>query len=122
MASIKFYLQSTKSPAGIYVRLRDGKAIDAKAKTKYSINPSDWSAKKGQPKKNDADPKSLSNKLKDLDADLLKHYTNSIGKELINSEWLKRFIHPATKELQITEKLLEYFDYYVKCKGNELSG
>ncbi len=48
MATIHFYLQSKKNPAGIYVRLREGRSIDAKAKTKYAVNPEDWSTSKGQ--------------------------------------------------------------------------
>lgn len=44
----KFFLQSENSPAGIYIRLREGRFIDAKAKTKYVINPINWSNTKGQ--------------------------------------------------------------------------
>ena len=46
MPTIKFYIQSDKKPAGIYVRLREGRNIDAKAKTNYAINPLDWNNKK----------------------------------------------------------------------------
>ncbi|HXB42363.1 MAG TPA: phage integrase SAM-like domain-containing protein [Bacteroidia bacterium] len=52
---------------------------------------------------------------------LLTHYNDNIGKAIINSQWLKEFIHPAPKQAQITEKLLEYFEYYIKCKKNELT-
>ena len=37
--AISFYLQSKKNPAPIYVRIREGVSIDAKAKTNFSINP-----------------------------------------------------------------------------------
>jgi len=47
MATIKFFIQSKRNPAGIYVRLKEGRNIDAKAKTKFSINCEDWSTKKG---------------------------------------------------------------------------
>ena len=50
MATIKFYLQSKKNPAGIYVRLREGRNIDAKAKTNFVLNPSDWNLTKERPK------------------------------------------------------------------------
>ena len=50
MATIKFYLQSKKNPAGIYVRLREGRSIDAKTKTNFVINPSDWNLTKERPK------------------------------------------------------------------------
>ena len=44
------FIQSKNNPAGIYVRLKEGQLIDAKAKSKYLINPENWSAIKGQPK------------------------------------------------------------------------
>lgn len=49
MATINFYIQSKKNPAGIYVRLREGRKIDAKAKTNFLINPSDWNPIKQRP-------------------------------------------------------------------------
>jgi hypothetical protein len=42
MASINLLLQSKKNPAVIYIRLRDGKALDIKGKTNYHINPANW--------------------------------------------------------------------------------
>ena len=48
MARVKYFIQTTKSPAKIYIRLRDGRKIDAKAKTNFVINPSDWNEAKGQ--------------------------------------------------------------------------
>ncbi len=122
MATIKFYLQSKNNPAGIYIRLRDGVTVDAKAKTKYSIDPTDWSDKKGQPKNlKDAVFKKLNEDLKNKEKELLAHYNNSVGKTVIDSSWLKLFIHPAPKETQVTENLVEYFDYYIKCKENEIT-
>lgn len=49
MATINFYIQTQHNPAGIYVRLRDGRKIDAKAKTNYVVNPKNWSIKKDNP-------------------------------------------------------------------------
>ena len=48
--SINYFIQSKKNPAPIYVRIRENNGIDAKARTKYTINPKDWSSTKGQPK------------------------------------------------------------------------
>jgi len=39
MATINLLIQSSKNPATIYIRLRDGKKIDLKAKTNFLINP-----------------------------------------------------------------------------------
>ena len=49
MATIKFLIQSKNNPAGIYVRLKEGRLIDIKAKTKLIIDPKDWSNSKGRP-------------------------------------------------------------------------
>lgn len=113
MATIKFYLQSKKNPAGIYVRLREGRAIDAKSKTKFVINPSDWSTAKEQPKNlKDEGFKKLNSDLINFKADLLKHYNKSVNNSIINSNWLKNFITPSAKQGDIPTKLVEYFDYY----------
>ena len=122
MASIKFYIQSKNNPAGIYVRLREGVQIDAKAKTIYSINPSDWSASKGQPKNlKDESFKKLNANLEKFRTKLLHHFNDCVGKGPINSEWLKDFISPKQQLNQAPTKLLDYFDYYALQKKNEIS-
>lgn len=121
MATIKYYLQSKNNPAGIYVRLREGVNIDAKAKTKFAINPKDWSITKGQPKNlKDESFKKLNEDLTTLSTDLLNHYNSSIGKNEINSQWLKDFINPVQKADSIPNKLIEYFDYYSRHKKSSL--
>ena len=113
MATIKFFLQSKNNPAGIYVRLREGVNIDAKAKTKFAINPIDWSDKKGQPKNlNDSGFKKLNSDLTKFRNDLLNHYNNNIGKTTINTQWLKDIINPPQQVGTIPTKLVSYFDYY----------
>jgi len=121
MATIKFFIQSKNNPAGIYVRLREGRKIDAKAKTKYAINPNDWSAIKGQPKNlKDESFKKLNEDLTALSTKLLNHYNSSINKLAINSHWLKDFIEPPQQAGSIPEKLLDYFDYYALHKKSTL--
>ncbi len=121
MATIKFYIQSEKSPAGIYVRLRDGRKIDAKAKTNFAINPQYWSNTKGQPKNlKEANFKQLNEDLIKSSADLLNHFNKSNGKHEINSEWLKEFINPSKQPETIPTKLVEYFDYYALHKRSTL--
>ena len=51
MASIYLLLQSKKSPAVIYVRLRDGRTLDIKAKTNYHIDPANWDEAEQRPTK-----------------------------------------------------------------------
>jgi len=123
MATIKFIIQSKKSPAGIYVRLREGRNIDAKAKTNFAINPQDWSNTKGQPKNlKEANFKQLNEDLIKLSADLLSHYNQSNGTQEINSDWLKDFINPKIEEstAMIPRKLVDYVQYYTKHKKNAI--
>ncbi len=122
MATIKFFIQSKNNPSGIYVRLREGhNTIDAKAKTNYVINPGDWSTKKGQPTNlKTAAYKSLHNELTKLRTDLLEHYNSSVGKCLINSQWLKDFINPPKQVETSPNKLVTYIDYYTLHKRNAI--
>ena len=120
MATIKYFIQTAKNPAKIYIRLRDGRKVDAKAKTNFVINPSDWNDIKGQPKNlKDANFKKLNEDLIKLSADLLSHYNKSNGTKEINSEWLKDFINPKAIET-IPTKLVDYFDYYAMHKKSTL--
>ncbi len=122
MATIKFFIQSKNNPAGIYVRLKEGRLIDAKAKSKYLINPENWSSTKGQPKNlKDAESKKLNQELQELHNSLLNHYNKSIG-EPINSLWLKQFLNPkdTPATTAIPKSLLKYFDYYILHKANQV--
>ena len=120
MATTNFFIQTTKNPAKIYIRFRDGRKIDAKAKTNFAINPIDWSNAKGQPKNlKDESLKKLNEDLIKLSTDLLTHYNNTNGTQEINSDWLKDFIKPKSIET-IPTKLVEYFDYYAMHKKSTL--
>jgi integrase len=122
MATIKFYLQSKKNPAGIYVRIREKEKVDAKSKTKFVINPNDWSQIKQQTKNtNDEAFKKLNSDLSDFKNKLLTHYNNCIQNTKIDSNWLKQFINP-TEELEgIPTKLVDYFDYYASVRKHSVS-
>lgn len=124
MASIKFYLQSKKNPAGIYVRLREGRNIDAKAKTNFAINPSDWSSTKERPKNlKDEGFKKLNAELTNFKSSLLNHFNDSQSKTELNSNWLKNFINPQIQNGEIPYRLIQYFGYYAKHKkGNVTKG
>lgn len=118
MATIRFFIQSKISPAGIYVRLREGVSIDAKTRTKLVINPSNWSDTKGKPHSKDEKMKSLARDLEDLRSDLLSHFNKSIGKVPIDSQWLRDFISPPEKSNDIPTTLVDYFDYYISQNEN----
>lgn len=122
MATIKFYLQSKKNPAGIYVRLREGRNIDAKAKTNFAINPSDWNSTKEKPKNlKDEGFKKLNAELTKFKSNLLNHYNDSQSQTEINSKWLKNFINPSTQKNEISNTLVDYFGYYAKYKKGNVS-
>jgi integrase len=122
MATIKFYLQSNKSESGIYVRIREGVNIDAKAKTKFVINPAEWSQSKQQPKNlKDEHYKKLNADLSDFKNNLLANYNKCVLNEKIDSNWLKKIINPPEKLSEIPTKLVDYFDYYAMIKKHSVS-
>lgn len=133
MPTINYFIQTSKNPAGIYIRLREGSIIDCKAKTNYAINPANWDTGirkvKGKLTKikdqglsaaflKDVTGKKLNGDLETLKSDLLTHFNNSNGKEKINSRWLKDFINPPPKKESVPESLVKYFDYYIEHNSN----
>lgn len=97
MASINLLLQSKKNPAVIYIRLRDGRTLDIKAKTNYHIDPANWDEAEQRPTKKalkDIDNANLDTDLATLKNELLKEYNKSKGVKIIDSQWLKDFINP----------------------------
>lgn len=123
MASINLIVQSTKSPAVIYIRLRDGRNIDLKVKTNYHIDPLNWDETEQRPLKKirkDIDYANLDTDLKDLKNRLLKEYNNSKGFKTINNQWLKDFINPP-KELEMySNKLIDYIDVFIAFRKQEI--
>jgi integrase len=125
MARIKVLLKSKNNPCPIYIRLTDGRQIDVMAKTKYNINPNDWSVVKEQPKNlNDIHYSNINSDLTDLKGLLLKHYNDSKNKVLVNTQWLKDFLDPAIiviEDKKIPTTLVEYIDYYIEYRKHELN-
>jgi integrase len=124
MARIKVLLKSKNNPAPIYIRLSDGRTTDVMAKTPYNINPSDWSTAKEGPKNlNDIDYSNLHSQLQTLKSDLLKYYNKTKGSYIVNTQWLKDFLNPSiqvVEENKIPITLVEYIDYYIDYRKNEL--
>ncbi|MFD0977840.1 phage integrase SAM-like domain-containing protein [Salinimicrobium gaetbulicola] len=132
--ALSFFLQSKKNPAPIYVRIREGRGIDAKAKTNLKINPDHFVKGKTKnlrmPSGADIQTKKLVqetnmalNSLQE-DLDLLRFslttaLNNRKDYETINSDWLKEQINPCKKD-ELPVDLIGYFDYYYEVKKNEL--
>jgi site-specific recombinase XerD len=124
MASIKFILKGTTNPSPIYIRLIDGRKTDVIAKTKFTINPKDWSKAKHKPKNlSDTDQNNLNSDLEDLKYKLQKYYDKTKEDVKVNTKWLKDFLN-AKKEVvneeAIPNTLIEYIDYYIGYRADEL--
>lgn len=134
--TVNFYTQSKKNPAPIYVRVREGKEIDAKANTSLLVNPDEFH--KGEvklykipPKANAIKKQSLVNKnnnlnslqseLNKLKTSLIKVLNNREEYELIDTKWLKGFISPEKEYKTLPNNLTEYFDYYIESKATSLA-
>lgn len=119
MASIYLLLQSKKSPAVIYIRLRDGRTLDIKAKTNYHIDPINWDEVEQRPTKKalkDIHIANLDTDLADLKNDLLKEYNQSKGKKVVDADWLRNFINPPQEQEKHPDKLVEYIDTFIEFK------
>ncbi|NQV76867.1 MAG: phage integrase SAM-like domain-containing protein, partial [Lutibacter sp.] len=124
MASINLLIQSKISPAVIYIRLRDGKNIDLKAKTNYNIDPGNWDASTQRPVKRllkDIDYANLDTNLSALKNNLLKEYNKSKGLKNIDTTWLKDFINPPQKEEKYPNRLVDYIDAYIEFKREDVT-
>lgn len=122
MATINLLLQSKKNPAVIYVRLRDGRDLDIKAKTNHFIDPVNWDPKEQRPLKKllkDIYYANLDTELSELKNAVLKNYNNS--KEVaIDIEWLKNVIDPKEVVEDTPEKLIDYLDKYTEFKKRDV--
>lgn len=119
MASIYLLLQSKKSPAVIYIRLRDGRTLDIKAKTNYHIDPINWDEVEQRPTKKalkDIHIANLDTDLATLKTDLLKEYNNSKGKKVVDADWLRNFINPPQEQEKHPDKLIDYIDTFIEFK------
>ncbi len=125
MARIKVLLKSKINPASIYIRLSDGREVDVMAKTKYCINPEDWSSVKQEPKDlKDIHYVNLNSELVTLKSDLLKYYNKTNGKLLINTQWLKDFLDTSieiVEEVKLPTDLVKYIDFYKDYRKHEIS-
>ena len=119
MASIYLLLQSKRSPAVIYIRLRDGRTLDIKAKTNYHIDPINWDEAEQRPTKKalkEIHIANLDTDLKDLKNDLLKEYNRCKGKKVVDADWLRNFINPPQEQEKHPDKLVDYIDTFIEFK------
>lgn len=130
---ISFLIQSKKNPAPIYIRVTEGKEVDAKVRTSYVINPTRFSKSRIRdisiPKGATAETKSqiikenenLTTLRKDLET--LKNKVSTLinqrqRNEVINAEWLRNAINPKSSKLP--SLLTDFFDDYHTFKEDSL--
>lgn len=133
--TITFFIQSKNNPAKIYVRLREGREIDAKAKTNLSVDPDNFKKGKIKLKKLPAGARiavkkqvqsynEAMNNLQEM-LDVLRSkinvaVNNKKDYESLNSSWLKEIVEPK-KTTQLPKDITSYFDYYLEAKRRQLS-
>jgi integrase len=121
MATINFIIQTSCNPSAIYIRFKEGRIFDIKAKTNLLIDPINWSNTKGQPKNlKEATFKKLNADLINLKINLLNHFNSNTDKNSINTEWLKNFINPTKITDAAPNKLIDYFDFYALHKKSSM--
>lgn len=116
MATIKYLLQSKSDNAPIYLRLSLGRNKLYKRKTSLSINPKNWSDL-GYPKKNTAENKNISSKLRKLKDFILDEVNNaSVNGTEINGQWLQSKIDLRFNRFEVVELdyLTQYGEYFIK--------
>lgn len=124
MATIKFILQGKSDTASIYLRFSIDRKNVFKRKTNFIVNPSDWSAIKGLPKKDDTESKKLRQSLKDLHKSIEDSYNDAVKNNIpINGDWLTDQINGIQnrkkgEELDLSI-LVNYFEFYIENLQNK---
>ena len=116
MATIKFFLQSRKTPASIYVSLSLAAKSVFKRKTGFVIDPNKWSVDTNLPKQNDDDNKNLKTDLQKLGTAIEKNLNKAVlAKEEISGEWLQNQIDSIQGIKKKTDKncLVNYIQAYI---------
>jgi integrase len=129
MASINFLYRSTKVKSNLVLRLLyryNGADYVFGAKTKFEIEKNYWSK---QHKKKSKDIE-ITNKQTDVNNELNKienHVLNafkSVSIETINKDWLQTQIdnyYNPIKETNIPANLIDYIDFYLDYRKNEIT-
>jgi len=133
--SVNFYIQSKKDTSPIYVRIREGNSIDAKANTnlivekevfnkgriKYYKFPIGCSTKIKQGIQNKNNYLSdLQNRLDSLKSKLTNLLNNRSSNEQIDSRWLNEVINPSTDVIELPNQLSKYFSKFLEFKKSSL--
>lgn len=123
MATVRFFLQSKKNPATIYVSLSVQAGKVFKRKTDYLIDPDKWSTETHLPKKGgDTKQKNLKVKLEKLRTTISENLNEVEKGTEITGDWLQNQIDLYAGKIKTTEIDLltnciqDYIDYLPRKK------
>ncbi len=132
---ISFLIQSKKNPAPIYIRVTEGKQIDAKVRTNFVIDPDrfnksqikDRTLPKGATPEIKAEIIKENQNLSDLRSELekLKKQVSTLinqrqKDEVVNADWLRTIINPKQGFTKIPTLLTDFFEDYHQFKDDNL--
>jgi integrase len=122
MATIKFITQSKKPNSTIYARFSVGVNQVYKRRTRETINPENWNAKKGSIIQRTALTKDdlqkqneLTGTLNKLEAFILEQYRKRSEIEIINGEWLDEIItayYSGGRKFEQLDFIENYLEHY----------
>ena len=122
MATIKFSIQSKNTNAPIYARLSISANQYAKRKTRETINPENWNAKKGLPKNIISGTENtlkisedLKQRLSEIETFILEQYRKRDETEIINGIWLEEILNAyynGGRKIVQLDYLDNYLEYY----------
>ncbi|MGG5578048.1 phage integrase SAM-like domain-containing protein [Myroides sp. C15-4] len=116
MATIKFILQAKKDNAQIHVRISNGRKLDLKKSTGFSIDAKDWSSATNMPKQNSAENKLLIRNLNKLSGHLFGVLNeDSANGVLIDGSWLDSQIKTCFNRVDIVDQdiFANYIQYII---------
>lgn len=119
MATVKYFLQSSKNPATIYISLSTGYKSVFKRKTGYVIDPDKWSLETNLPKKGgDLEQKNLKTDLQNLSNAIETRLNEATTKGAdISGDWLQHEIDKFQGKVRTTDAdrlvncIQEYIEY-----------
>lgn len=108
MATIKYHLRSDLNKhVPIYISFSMGRGATFRCKTGFSINPKNWSDKKGYPKQNDEVNKKMARDLKELEGNLLDQANDAQSKGLnIDKQFLDKKINDCFNRVEQSDSTL----------------
>ena len=129
MATVNFLYRSTKDKANLVLRLLyrfDDNDFVFGAKTKFEVSKHYW-AKQHKKKSKDID---ITNQQTETNTELnkIENYVlrafNSVSPDAVNKDWLQTqidyYYNPPKQKKTAPSNLIDYIDFYIDCRRNEL--